>query len=269
MPPWHREVRGDYMTLILGLSKPHGIYLSVNYRMTDSRTAQPHAYTHLHSPLMTLKQVQRIPFLHWSFLRTATRIWNVPRTGQFGDGREAAAVEYVLQNAQAGDLDDVLAAIGRFAHEKAFLVNIGDEKGALLDAAVQRANPKLALELGAVWAGGTVDPPPDPLDAAIVFAPAGEIVPAGLKALKKGGSLVLGGIHMSTIPPLNYDLLYEERVIRSVANNTRQDGHDFLRLAAQIPVHAETEVFPLAEANRALNSLKNDAIRGAAVLQVR
>jgi alcohol dehydrogenase, propanol-preferring len=128
---------------------------------------------------------------------------------------------------------------------------------------------KLALELGAVWAGGTVDPPPDPLDAAIVFAPAGEIVPAGLKALKKGGSLVLGGIHMSTIPPLNYDLLYEERVIRSVANNTRQDGHDFLRLAAQIPVHAETEVFPLAEANRALNSLKNDAIRGAAVLQVR
>jgi alcohol dehydrogenase, propanol-preferring len=128
---------------------------------------------------------------------------------------------------------------------------------------------KLALELGAVWAGGTVDPPPDPLDAAIVFAPAGEIVPAALKALKKGGSLVLGGIHMSTIPPLNYDLLYEERVIRSVANNTRQDGHDFLRLAAQIPVHAETEVFPLAEANRALNALKNDAIRGAAVLQVR
>lgn len=128
---------------------------------------------------------------------------------------------------------------------------------------------KLALELGAVWAGGTVDPPPVPLDAAIVFAPAGEIVPAGLKALKKGGSLVLGGIHMSTIPPLNYDWLYQERVIRSVANNTRQDGHDFLRLAAQIPVHAETEVFPLDEANRALNALKNDAIRGAAVLQVR
>ena len=92
---------------------------------------------------------------------------------------------------------------------------------------------KLALELGAVWAGGTVDPPPVPLDSAIVFAPAGEIVPAGLKALKKGGTLVLGGIHMSTIPPLDYDLLYEERVIRSVANNTRQDGHDFLRLAAR------------------------------------
>ena len=128
---------------------------------------------------------------------------------------------------------------------------------------------KLALELGAVWAGGTIDPPPVPLDSAIVFAPAGEIVPAGLKALRKGGTLVLGGIHMSTIPPLDYDLLYQERVIRSVANNTRQDGHDFLRLAAQIPIHVETEVFPLAEANHALNALKNDAIRGAAVLQVR
>ena len=127
---------------------------------------------------------------------------------------------------------------------------------------------KLALELGAVWAGGTVDPPPVKLDSAIVFAPAGEIVPAALKALKKAGALVLGGIHMSTIPPLEYDLLYEERVLRSVANNTRQDGHDFLRIAAEIPIHTEIEVFPLADANRALNALKNDAIRGAAVLQV-
>lgn len=128
---------------------------------------------------------------------------------------------------------------------------------------------KLALELGAVWAGGTLDPPPVPLDSAIVFAPAGEIVPAGLKALRKGGTLVLGGIHMSTIPPLDYDLLYQERVIRSVANNTRQDGHDFLELAAKIPIHTEIEAFPLTDANRALNSLKHDAIRGAAVLQVR
>jgi propanol-preferring alcohol dehydrogenase len=127
---------------------------------------------------------------------------------------------------------------------------------------------KLALELGAVWAGGTVDPPPVKLDSAIVFAPAGEIVPAALKALKRAGALVLGGIHMSTIPPLDYDLLYEERVVRSVANNTRQDGHDFLRIAAEIPIHTEIEVFPLSEANRSLNALKNDAIRGAAVLQV-
>lgn len=126
---------------------------------------------------------------------------------------------------------------------------------------------KLALELGAKWAGGTVAEPPRKLDAAIVFAPAGEIVPAALKALKKGGTLTLGGIHMSTIPPLDYNLLYHERVIRSVANNTREDGHDFLRVAAEIPVHTQIEVFPLAEANRALNALKNDAIRGAAVLQ--
>src|ERR1700677_714089 len=128
---------------------------------------------------------------------------------------------------------------------------------------------KLALELGAVWAGGTVAEPPAKLDSAIIFAPAGEIVPAGLKALKKGGTLTLGGIHMSESPPLNYDLLYQERVVRSVANNTRQDGHDFLKVAAEIPIHTEIEVFPLEDANRALNSLKNDAIRGAAVLKIR
>jgi len=127
---------------------------------------------------------------------------------------------------------------------------------------------KLARELGAVWAGGTIDPPPQQLDAAIVFAPAGEIVPAALKALKKGGTLTLGGIHMSAIPAFDYDLLYGERVVRSVANNTRQDGHDFLRVAAEIPIHTKIEVFPLRDANRALNALKNDAIRGAAVLQV-
>jgi propanol-preferring alcohol dehydrogenase len=127
---------------------------------------------------------------------------------------------------------------------------------------------KLALELGAVWAGGTVAEPPQKLDSAIIFAPAGEIVPAALKALKKGGTLALGGIHMSTIPPLDYDLLYQERVVRSVANNTRQDGHEFLRMAAQIPIHTQTHVFPLRDANRALNALKNDAIEGAAVLKI-
>jgi len=127
---------------------------------------------------------------------------------------------------------------------------------------------KLALELGAVWAGGTVAEPPKKLDSAIIFAPAGEIVLAALKALRKGGTLALGGIHMSEIPPMDYDLLYGERVVRSVANNTRQDGHDFLKVAAEIPVQISTEIFPLAEANRALNALKNDAIRGAAVLKV-
>jgi propanol-preferring alcohol dehydrogenase len=125
---------------------------------------------------------------------------------------------------------------------------------------------KLALELGAKWAGGTLAEPPVKLDAAIIFAPAGEIVPAALKALKKGGTLALGGIHMSPIPSLDYNLLYEERVMRSVANNTRQDGEDFLRIAAEIPIRTQVQRFPLREANRALNQLKNDAINGAAVL---
>jgi propanol-preferring alcohol dehydrogenase len=127
---------------------------------------------------------------------------------------------------------------------------------------------KLALELGGVWAGGTFDEPPNKLDAAIVFAPAGEIVPAALKALKKGGVLVLGGIHMSAIPSFPYELLYQERMIRSVANNTRQDGEDFLKIAAEIPIRTHVQIFPLQEANRALNALKNDAIPGAAVLRI-
>jgi propanol-preferring alcohol dehydrogenase len=127
---------------------------------------------------------------------------------------------------------------------------------------------KLALELGALWAGGTLDEPPRKLDAAIVFAPAGEIVPAALKALKKGGVLVLGGIHMSPIPSFDCDLLYQERMIRSVANNTRKDGQDFLRVAAEISIRTHVQTFALHEANRALNLLKNDAIPGAAVLRV-
>ena len=127
---------------------------------------------------------------------------------------------------------------------------------------------KLAMELGAAWAGGTFDEPPKKLDAAIVFAPAGEIIPAALKALKKGGALILGGIHMSPIPSFSYDLLYQERLIRSVANNTRNDGEDFLRVAAEIPIRTRVQIFPLQEANRALNALKNDAITGAAVLRI-
>jgi alcohol dehydrogenase, propanol-preferring len=127
---------------------------------------------------------------------------------------------------------------------------------------------KLAMDLGAKWAGGTLAAPPVELDAAIVFAPAGEIVPAALKALRKGGRLILGGIHMSDIPSFPYDLLYQERMIRSVANNTRQDGEEFLRLAAEIPIRTHVQLFPLREANRALNTLKSDGIAGAAVLQV-
>jgi propanol-preferring alcohol dehydrogenase len=127
---------------------------------------------------------------------------------------------------------------------------------------------KLALDLGAVWAGGSDDTPPEKLDAAMIFAPAGELVAPALRTLKRGGTVVIGGIHMSPIPPLDYDLLYDERVIRSVANNTRQDGEDFLRIAADIPIHTEVREFALEQANEALNALKNDAIRGAAVLRI-
>jgi len=126
----------------------------------------------------------------------------------------------------------------------------------------------LAQELGAVWSGGSFDQPPVKLDAALIFAPAGELVPAALGVLKRGGTVALGGIHMSPIPTLDYSLLYHERVVRSVANNTRRDGEDFLRVAAEIPIRTEVREFPLADANQALNMLKHDAIRGAAVLIV-
>lgn len=125
----------------------------------------------------------------------------------------------------------------------------------------------LARELGAVWVGGSMDEPPDKLHGAIIFAPAGEIVPAALRALDRGGTLALAGIHMSPIPVLDYNReIFGERVIRSVTANTRQDGLDLLREAAAIPVHTHTRRFGLADANRALQALKAGTIRGAAVL---
>ncbi|MFC1778427.1 zinc-dependent alcohol dehydrogenase family protein [Pseudomonadota bacterium] len=125
---------------------------------------------------------------------------------------------------------------------------------------------KLAGQLGAKWVGGTFENPPVKLDAAIIFAPAGEIVPLALKALDRDGRLVLGGIHMSAIPEFPYQDIYWERVIRSVANNTRQDGRQFIAEAVEANVQTHTEIFPLADANEALLALKNDAIRGAGVL---
>lgn len=130
-----------------------------------------------------------------------------------------------------------------------------------------RHNQQLGKELGAAWAGLADSAPPEKLDAAIIFAPAGELIPAALKVLKKGGAVVLGGIHMSPTPPLEYRLLYDERVIRSVANNTREDGEDFLRLAAEIPIRTRVQTFPLQEANAALQALKHGKIQGAAVLE--
>jgi len=124
----------------------------------------------------------------------------------------------------------------------------------------------LAHELGATWVGDAFDEPPVKLDASIIFAPAGELAPIALKAIRKGGTVVLGGIHMSPIPSFDYSLIYGERVVRSVANNTREDGREFLLEAAHIPVRAHTQSFSFEQANEALIALKNDSIRGAGVL---
>ena len=125
---------------------------------------------------------------------------------------------------------------------------------------------KFALDLGAVWAGGSNELPPKKLDAAIIFAPVGDLVPQALKAVGKGGTVVCGGIHMSDIPSFPYSILWEERSICSVANLTRRDGEEFMALAPKIPVRTEIETFPLEEANEALNRLRAGKIHGAAVL---
>jgi propanol-preferring alcohol dehydrogenase len=172
---------------------------------------------------------------------TSLRDWNGARLGIFGFG---AAGHVCIQIARSRGADVYVATRDRERHQK------------------------LAKELGAVWIGDTFDAPPVKLDAAIIFAPAGEIVPAALKALDKGGTLVLGGIHMSPIPQFSYDLIYGERVVRSVANNTREDGLEFLAEAAAIPIRTSVQAFPLDKANEALVALKNDAIKGAGVLTI-
>ena len=125
---------------------------------------------------------------------------------------------------------------------------------------------EFARNLGAVWAGSSDELPPEKLDAAIIFAPVGKLVPAALKAVAKGGVVVCAGIHMSDIPSFPYQILWEERVLRSVANLTRRDGEEFLALAPQIPIQTEVTSFPLSEANEALDALRTGKINGAAVL---
>ena len=167
--------------------------------------------------------------------------WKGTRLGMYGFG---AAAHINIQIARARGADVYVCTRDRQRHQK------------------------LAEELGAAWVGDTFDEPPVKLDAAIIYAPAGEIVPAALKALDRGGRLVLGGIHMSPTPPLEYQDLYWERVVCSVANNTRDDGREFLEEAARVGVRTHIQTFPLAEANEALIALKHDAIKGAGVLQV-
>ena len=127
----------------------------------------------------------------------------------------------------------------------------------------------LARRLGARWAGSSAEPPPAPLDAALIFAPVGALVPAALRVVAKGGVVVCGGIHMSDIPSFPYDDLWGERRIVSVANLTREDGHAFMRVADEIALEIETTAYPLAEANRALSDLREGRLAGAAVLDMR
>jgi alcohol dehydrogenase, propanol-preferring len=128
---------------------------------------------------------------------------------------------------------------------------------------------QFARELGAEWAGGSDEPPPEELDAAIIFAPVGALVPVALRAVAKGGVVACAGIHMSDVPSFPYELLWGERVLRSVANLTRRDGEEFLSLAPQVPVRTEVEVFPLEQANEALDRVRRGEKRGAVVLQIR
>ncbi len=130
------------------------------------------------------------------------------------------------------------------------------------------AHRALAAQLGAVWTGGAEDTPPHKIDCAIIFAPVGNLVLEALRVMRKGGTVALAGIYSTPIPPMDYNLLYHERTIRSVANSTRQDVVDLLRVAAEIPVRTEVELFPLREANRALQLLQASQIRGASVLQL-
>jgi alcohol dehydrogenase, propanol-preferring len=130
------------------------------------------------------------------------------------------------------------------------------------------ATQDFARAMGAVWAGGSLEQPPEPLDAAILFAPVGALVPAALRAVAKGGVVVCGGIHMSDIPSFPYEVLWGERILRSVANLTRRDGEEFLALAPTIPIHSDVRLFPLGQAGEALEALRHGRFRGAAVLKI-
>ncbi len=152
----------------------------------------------------------------------------------------------------------IVAQVARHLGRRVFaFTRTGDSEG-----------QQFALELGAVWAGASDTPPPEPLDAAIIFAPAGALVPAALRAVTKGGAVVCAGIHMSDIPAFPYEILWGERIVRSVANLTRKDGAEFLALAPQVPVRTQVEPYPLERANEALESLRAGRVRGAAVLAI-
>jgi propanol-preferring alcohol dehydrogenase len=157
-----------------------------------------------------------------------------------------------------GSSAHIIAQVARHEGRRVFaFTRAGDDEG-----------QAFARELGAVWAGASDELPPEQLDAAIIFAPVGELVPAALRAVRKAGVVVCAGIHMSDIPSFPYELLWEERVLRSVANLTRTDGQEFLALAPRVPVRTEVEPFALEDANEALDRLRRGQIRGSAVLHL-
>ena len=167
----------------------------------------------------------------------------------------------------AGDAESVgLYGFGASAH---IICQVAVAQGRRVFAGTRAGDEEtqtFARSLGAAWAGDALAGPPEELDAVIVFAPAGDLVPAALRHVRKGGAVVCAGIHMSDIPSFPYELLWGERTIRSVANLTRADGDEFLALAPTVPVRTEVEMFPLGEANEALDRLRRGALRGAAVL---
>jgi alcohol dehydrogenase, propanol-preferring len=169
----------------------------------------------------------------------------------------------------AGDAERLgLYGFGASAH---IVAQLARHQGRRLFGFVRRGDDAagaFALELGCEWAGASDERPPEELDAAIVFAPAGELVPAALAALAKGGTVVCAGIHMTDIPSFPYELLWQERELRSVANLTRRDGEEFLALAPQVPIRTEIETYALEDANDALARLRRGDVRGAAVLRL-
>jgi alcohol dehydrogenase, propanol-preferring len=177
------------------------------------------------------------------------------RSYRMACGEEAASVE-ALGVYGFGAAAHILAQVAAWQGRRVYAFTRGGDTAAQM----------FAKSLGAVWAGGSEEMPPEPLDAAIIFAPVGALVPLALKAVKKGGRVVCGGIHMSNIPSFPYGLLWEERHIVSVANLTRADAHEFLAVAVQAGVKTEVTRYPLATANEALADLREGRLQGAAVL---
>jgi propanol-preferring alcohol dehydrogenase len=206
------------------------------YMATDERFcfAIPDSYSDVHAaPLLCAGLIG---------YRSLVKAGNAERVGIYGFG---AAAHIVCQ-------------IAKHQGRKIFaFTRPGDDKA-----------QKFALSLGAVWAGGSKTDPPEQLDAAIIFASCGELVPQALKAIGPGGTVVCGGIHMSDIPSFTYDILWRERTVCSVANLTRQDGEEFMKLASSFPIQTVVQTYPLSKANEAMSDLQHGEVQGAAVLVV-